>query len=196
MPASFPYNETLLLQQMAEGDEIAFARLFEKYRDKLFAYMIKHVKSKEVAEEMVTDIFMKLWIGREFALQIKDLGAFLHKVGFYKAMDFLRTASRHTRLLQVYIDRQETLPEKGADDLLIDAEFKALLYEAVNQLPPQRKRIYLMSRENGLTHDQIAEALHLSRSTVNNAMVASNRSIVQFLQKHAMDKAVFVFFFL
>ena len=196
MPASFPYNETLLLQQMAEGDEIAFARLFEKYRDKLFAYMIKHVKSKEVAEEMVTDIFMKLWIGREFALQIKDLGAFLHKVGFYKAMDFLRTASRHTRLLQVYIDRQETLPEKGADDLLIDAEFKALLYEAVNQLPPQRKRIYLMSRENGLTHDQIAEALHLSRSTVNNAMVASNHSIVQFLQKHAMDKAVFVFFFL
>jgi len=196
LPASFPYNETLLLQQMAEGDEIAFARLFEKYRDKLFAYMIKHVKSKEVAEEMVTDIFMKLWIGREFALQIKDLGAFLHKVGFYKAMDFLRTASRHTRLLQVYIDRQETLPEKGADDLLIDAEFKALLYEAVNQLPPQRKRIYLMSRENGLTHDQIAEALHLSRSTVNNAMVASNRSIVQFLQKHAMDKAVFVFFFL
>lgn len=181
---------------MAEGDEAAFARLFGQYRDKLFAYMVKHVKSKEVAEEIVTDIFMKLWIGRELASQIKDLGAFLHKAGFYKAMDFLRTASRHTRLLRIYLDRQETIPEKGADDLLIDTESKNLLYEAVNQLPPQRKRIYLMSREGGLTHDQIAEALHLSRSTVNNALVSSNRSIVQFLRKHAVDKAVFVFFFL
>lgn len=180
---------------MAEGDETAFAQLFGKYRDKLFVYMLKHVKSKEVAEEIVTDIFMKLWVGREFALQIKDLGAFLHKVGFYKAMDFLRTASRHIRLLQVYLDRQETISAKGADDLLIDAELKALLYEAVNQLPPQRKRIYQMSREDGLTHDQIAEILHLSRSTINNAMVASNHSIVQFLRKHAIDKAVFAFFF-
>lgn len=189
------HTDEQLLQLLKYSDEAAFTELFERYRNKLYYYLLKHAKSPEIAEEIVTDIFMKLWEGRELAGQIREAGAFFHKVGYYKAMDFLRIAARHGRLRQAYIARVPEEPVKPADELLIDAETKALLYKAVNRLPPQRKLIYRLSREDGLTHEQIAEALHLSRSTVNNAMTAATRSIAQFLQQQVPGKAALSLFF-
>lgn len=185
-----------LLQLLQDDNEMAFTVLFERYRNKLFFYLRKHTKSNEIAEEIVTDIFVKLWEGRKLAGQITDLAAFMHKVGYYKAMDFLRTTARHAVLRQAYIDRVENGPVKTADELLMDTEAQTLLYKAVNQLPGQRQKIYRLSREMGLTHKQIAEALHLSPSTVNNAMTAATRSIARFLQQHASGKAAFSIFFL
>lgn len=191
-----PHTDEQLLLLLKASDEAAFTLLFERYRDKLYYYLLKHTKSPEIAEEIVTDIFMKLWTGRELADQITDLGAFIHKVGYYKTMDFLRATARHSRLQQVYIDRMDADPEKRADELLIDAEAKLLLYKAVNQLSPQRQAIYRLSREEGLSHDEIAKALNLSRSTVNNSLVSATRSIAQFVQMHSSGKAALSVFFL
>jgi len=187
-------GELLLLLQ--NGDEAAFAVLFERYRSRLYYYLLRHTKSAEISEEIVTDIFMKLWTGRKLVGQIGDLAAFLHKVGYYKAMDFLRTTARHASLQQRYIERMDTSGEKMPDELVIDAEARSLLLEAINRLPPQRKLIYRLSREEGLTHEEIAEALHLSRSTVNNAIVSANRSVSTFLQHASRKAALSVFFFL
>ena len=190
------YTDKALLQLLQDDNEMAFTVLFERYRNKLFYYLRKHTKSNEIAEEIVTDIFIKLWEGRKLADQITDLGAFIHKVGYYKAMDFLRTTARHAVLQQAYIDRMENGTVKTADELLMDTEAQTLLYKAINQLPGQRRKIYRLSREMGLTHKQIADALHLSPSTVNNAMTAATRSIARFLQHHVSGKAAFSIFFL
>jgi len=189
-------TDSILLSAIALGDEAAFTILFERYRDKLFYYLLKHVKSPEVAEEIVTDIFMKLWTGRALAEQIKDVGAFLHKVGYYKALDFLRVTARHTRLRQIYIDYASLSGEPQADELMINAELKVLLYKAINGLSPQRKMIYRMSRQEGLTHEQIAELLGLSPSTINNALVAANRSIEKALRTYAGQMDILLLYFL
>jgi RNA polymerase sigma factor (sigma-70 family) len=183
------HTDEQLLHLLKDGDEAAFTELFGRYRNKLYYYLIKHTKSSEIAEEIVTDIFMKLWEGRELAGQISGAGAFFHKVGYYKAMDFLRITARHARLTQAYIVRVPEEPEKPADELMIDTEMKVLLYKAISQLPPQRRLIYRLSREEGLTHEQIAEALHLSRSTVNNALTTATRSITQFLHQQVPGNA-------
>jgi len=191
------YTDEQLLSLLGSSDEAAFKEIFERYREKLFFYLRKHTKANEIAEEIVTDIFMKLWTGRELAARITNLSAFLHKVGYYKALDFLRVTARHERLQQVYVDRLQHAVEKGIDEALIDAQDRALLYQAVNQLPPQRQTIYRMSREEGLTHEQIAEALHLSPSTVNNQLVAANRSIAHYLRANGdLGTALSLFFLL
>ena len=189
-------TDSTLLSAIALGDEAAFTVLFERYRNKLFYYLLKHVKSAEVAEEIVTDIFMKLWTGRALAEQIKDIGAFLHKIGYYKALDFLRTTARHTRLRQVYIDHMALPGEPQADELVISTELKTLLYKAVNGLSPQRKMIYQLSRQEGLTHEQIAALLGLSPSTINNALVAANRSIEKTLRMYAGQTNILLLYFL
>ena len=189
-------TDSTLLSAIALGDEAAFTILFERYRDKLFYYLLKHVKSPEVAEEIVTDIFMKLWTGRALAEQIKDIGAFLHKVGYYKALDFLRITARHARLRQIYIDYASLSGEPQADELMINAELKVLLYKAINGLSPQRRMIYQLSRQEGLTHEQIAALLGLSPSTINNALVAANRSIEKSLRAYAGQTDILLLYFL
>jgi RNA polymerase sigma-70 factor (ECF subfamily) len=189
-------DEKTLLTNLAAGDEQSFNTLFEMYRDKLFHYLVKITKSPQVAEEMVTDIFVKLWVGRKLMNQVENVDGFLHKVAFNKAIDFLRTASRHARLQQAYIDRIEKIPEKLADEIIIDKESMQLLREAIGQLPPQRKLIYTLSREQGLTHDQIADALHLSRNTIKNSIMAATKSIKGFLQDNHADKGAISLLFL
>lgn len=137
------------------------------------------------------DVFMKLWFGRELLSNIRQLEGFLHKVAYYKAIDFLRVTSRQSRLQEAYAKRMEKEPEKWADELMIDEEMRQLLYNAIKQLPPKRKLIYKLSREKGLTHDQIAEALHLSRNTVKNSIVSANKSISDFLRNSDIGRAAF-----
>lgn len=192
------FTDEQLFALLKEDNEAAFNALFVRYRSKLYYYILRHTKSPEIAEEIVIDIFMKLWKGRSLAGLIQEPAAFFHKVGYYKAMDFLRTAARHSRLQQAYIDRAEHASEKKPDDLLIDMESRELLLRAINQLPPQRKLIYQLSREEGLSHEEIAQTLKLSRSTVNNAIVSASRSIIRYLKNTASGEAalsVFLIFF-
>jgi RNA polymerase sigma-70 factor (family 1) len=188
-------DDSTLLARVATGDEAAFNTLFERYRDKLFHYLVRITKSPEISEEIVIDIFVKLWVGRELIEQVGQLEPFLHKVAYHRAIDFLRTASRHTRLQKIYIERMEQAPEKRADELLIDAQSRQLLQKAILSLPPQRKLIYTLSREQGLTHEQIATALNLSRNTVKNSMMAAVRSISEFLRQHDSGKMLGMLFF-
>jgi len=196
VPEQNIYDERELLQQAAAGDQGAFARIFELYRQRLYSYLTCITKSPEVAEDILVDVFMKLWIGRELLVRIENLEGFLRKVAYNKAMDFFKTTARHARLQQVYAQRISQ-PEQNPEDWLIDEEARRILREAVNQLPPQRKLIYTLSREKGLTYDEIAKALHLSRNTVKGSIMAATRSISEYLQKkYPGNAALSMLFFL
>jgi RNA polymerase sigma-70 factor (family 1) len=183
VPEQPTYDERDLMQQVATGNQDAFARIFETYRQPLYTYLLAITKSAVVAEDILVDVFMKLWIGREMMLRIENLEGFLHKVAYNKAMDFFKTTARHARLQQVYAQRINDQSERSLDDWLIDEECLKILQDAVNQLPPQRKLIYTLSREQGLTHEEIAQALKLSRNTVKSTIMAATRSISEYLQK-------------
>jgi RNA polymerase sigma-70 factor (family 1) len=195
LPPLTLHDDALLLARLATGDETAFNMLFGRYRDKLYHYLLKITKSPEISEEIVIDIFIKLWVGRELMPQIELFENYLHKVAYHKAMDFLRTTSRHTRLQQIYIQRMEHKPDRLADEVLIDEESRALLHKAVLSLPPQRKLIYTLSRKQGLTYDQIAGALNLSPSTVKNSITAAIKSITEFLKNNSSHPLTLIFFF-
>ncbi len=191
------YNEQELLQQIAEGDVQAFAVIFEKYRQPLYTYLLRITKSEVIAEDIVADVFMKLWIGRELAPEIKNTEAFLRKVAYNKAMDFFNIVSRHTKLQEEY--KRWTAAQTGRvpDEILIDEEARKILLEAVNQLPPQRKLIYTLSRHEGLTHDEISKLLNLSQHTIKNSITSANRSIIKFLRKtYDAKTALMIFFFI
>lgn len=184
MPEQPIYNERDLLLQAAAGNQDAFARIFETHRQRLYTYLLGITKAAEVAEDILVDVFMKLWIGREMLPRIESLEGFLHKVAYNKAMDFFKTTARHARLQQVYAQRLSEREERSLEDWLIDEECRRILQNAINQLPPQRKLIYTLSREQGLTHEEIANALQLSRSTVKSTIMAATRTISEYLQKN------------
>lgn len=170
------YDEKQLLEEIAAGDEQAFELLFMQNRKKVYHYLLQLTKFPEIAEELTMDIFLKLWVGRDLLPVINNLDAFLFKVAHNKALDFFRIASRQHRLHQAYKDHIEHLHNTG-QYLPIDQVNLELLSTVINDLPPRRKLIYKLSREENMTYEQIAKHLNLSHKTVKNTMLSALKDI-------------------
>ena len=184
MSAEKSYNEHLLLHQLAERDVNAFRVVFDLYKDRLFLYINGIIKSKEVSEEIVMDVFLKIWLGKEIVNQIENFDAFLFRVAYNKSIDFLRSAARDPKLRDLVWNEMQVAGEMNADQQVITREYEKKLREAIGQLSPQRRLVYQMSREKGYSHLDIARQLQLSKNTVSNHIVESQRFIRSYLIRH------------
>lgn len=183
-----------LLQLIAGGNEPAFKTLFEKYRGKLYTYLKGITKSAEASEEIVMDVFLKIWVGRKTVTDIQHFDQFLFRIAHNKAIDFLRALHRDQTLFNLVWEEIELAGTQTADGALKEKESQGILRSAIDRLSPKRRLVYELSRENALSHDQIAAYLNLSKSTVNNHLVESLRFIKHYLNGHL--EACFILFFL
>lgn len=196
MPKEALHTEAELLSRLAQGDEPAFNELFTRYREKLYHYLLKLTHVPEISEEIVIDIFVKIWQGRELLVKVDSFEGFLLTVARNKGIDFLRTTSRQARLQQVYKDQLDQAADKQVDDILIDAELRTIWLNAINQLPPQQKIIYRLRNEEGMSYDEIANALNLSRNTVRNHLATATQSLSELLKKQYPGNAALTLLFL
>ena len=177
-------NSDLILQKKASGgDENAFRSLYDRYYPRLYHYIFKIVKSKEVAEELAMDVFLKLWLARDMLAEIENLDAFLFRMAYNKSIDFFRAAAKDNTFTDLLWDRIQIPSHNTADAPLMLQEFESKLRTAINLLPPQRKLIFKLSREEGLTHSQIAGRLGISKNTVANSIVEARQFIKSYLSK-------------
>jgi RNA polymerase sigma-70 factor (ECF subfamily) len=189
------YDDTHCLLKMSGGDEYFFNLIFEKYRNRLFAYLFKVTKSRETAEEIVLDVFLKLWHGREAVTEIENLEAFLFRVAHNKAIDFFRAAKRNPTMQQeIWESITEAISYETADKKLLDKNLEAIVESAVNQLSPQRKKVYYLRNSEDLSYGEIASALNLSSNTVRNHLAASVQFIKEFLLKNDVLKLMIAFY--
>ncbi|MCO5237439.1 MAG: RNA polymerase sigma-70 factor [Chitinophagaceae bacterium] len=173
-----------LQTEIAAGNEQAFKMFFEKHRVKLYNYLFSIVKSREIAEEIVIDVFMKIWMGRDWIAEVQNMDAFLHKVAYNKALDFLRIAARNSTLQRLVRHEMASVKEKEADFKVLEQECREIIERAILQLSPRRRKIFTLSRVEGMSYDEIAQQLHLSRNTVRNSMAEAIRSVRLFLHKN------------
>jgi len=185
------HNEKNLLRQVAERNEAAFRTLFDAYKDRLYHYILRIIKSKEVAEELVTDVFLKIWLAEGVVTQIEDFNAFLFRIAYNKSIDFLRSASRDPVLRDLLWNEIQMEGDSRADSAVMVHEFETKLREAVSLLSPQRREVYTLSRDKGFSHVEIARKLRISKSTVSNHIAESQRFIRTYLIKH-MDVAIVI----
>lgn len=165
-----PADETILLERIASGDERAFAASYQRYWSKVFTYLLRLTKSRETAEELLSEIFTRLRVNRAAASGIGNVDAFLSKVTYNRAIDFFRFAAKEKKIQALITLELNRHPSQTNDGYLADKEYKALLRQAIRQLPPQRQRVFTLSREQGLTHEEIARQLNMSPQTVKKTM--------------------------
>lgn len=183
MSATLNCNEKNLLQLIADGDEQAFKNLFDKYRSRLFHYIARIVKSEQIAEELVMDVFLKIWVGRNLITQIENFDGFLFRIAHNKTIDFLRSVAKDAKLHEMLWDEIQIADTVHADSPLLIQEFERKIREAIVLLSPQQKKVYELCRHQDFTHDQVASLLHISKSTVNNHIVNSQRFIRNYISK-------------
>ena len=151
-------------------DQQAYKELFTSLYSYLFRFAKTLVKDKETAEEIVSDVFIKVWEKRKKLQKIHNLKVYLYIATRNIAFNYLdkqkRTATNPLEdipieLTSVYID-----PEQ----LMITADMLALIHLAINQLPPQCRIIFKLTKEDGLKYREVAEILNLSIKTVENQL--------------------------
>jgi RNA polymerase sigma-70 factor (family 1) len=173
-------DERELLGRVAAGDQAAFAELFDSWHNILGTYIFGITKSKEVAEEIVLDIFFKIWMTREVLNEIKNFKSYLYTVSRNAAISELRKIIRQRSQHESWQKDQKLLTP--AEDVLIKEGYLSLIEEAINQLPPQRKKIYLLSRKDGLKYEEIASSLGISRFTVRAHIQQAVDSILNYVK--------------
>lgn len=190
-----PYSEEECLLRVAGGDEQAFSRLFHAWQARIFGYIRTIVKSPQVAEEVTMDVMTRLWLNRETLARVDHLDAFLFRMAYHRSIDFLRKAARSPRMADLLWEEIERADTVSADSAVTRKECEEKLREAVGMLSPQRRKVYELSREDNLSHEEIAARLRLSKYTVSNHITDSVRLIRRYLVKY-LDTGIVIFYFL
>jgi RNA polymerase sigma-70 factor (family 1) len=181
LPFVAPYNngsDDHLLQ--------LFNELFRGHEHKLYAFAVKVLRSDAQAKDIVQEVFLKLWTIRGQLHEIENIDAFLYRLTENKVYDQLRSAASREKTRQELWTRIQHTNDNGVTPLEAK-EYHQLVQQAIAQLPPQRKMIYLLSKEEGLKQQQIAAELQLSPHTVRNHLAEAFRSIRNFLKNNLQN---------
>jgi RNA polymerase sigma-70 factor (ECF subfamily) len=183
------HDEKLLFAQIANDDEKAFRQLFDLYRLKVYYFVLRMVKQENVAEEMVQEIFMKIWISRNTLNTVDNPGNYIFMMARNKTVDHLRKIANDTKLRD-HVKRQISESQDSAYEQILLKESKQLIQDAVGQLSEQKQLIFKLSRVEGHTIDEIAQQLNISRSTVKNHIVEILKHIRAYLGSHSKTMVI------
>lgn len=158
-------NEKLLLELIAKGDENAFTEIFNAYRNRIYTVAFRITDSEILAEEIVQDVFLKIWLKRENLLVIEDFSAYLFIIARNHTYSCLRVIARGQLNEKDY---EHYLPSdlNRADSPLLYKEYDGIIKDAVRHLPLQQRTVYELIRIKGLTREQVAGRLKISPQTV------------------------------
>lgn len=168
---------------VARGDESAFRRLFDRYRDKVYSFALFLTRNEPMAEEITQDVFTKTWMKREELGQIDYFTSWLKIVARNQAFNYLAKTARERIALREFIGQQSDT-DPSTERTLEAREYARLLQVAVDRLPRQQQRVWLLSRREGLKVGQIAAEMQLSPNTVKNHMKEAMRSIRAYFETH------------
>src|SRR5688572_21484380 len=166
-------SDSYLIELWRTGNEKAYRALFDKYFYKLYNYTLKLIPDKSVSEEIVMDVMLAVWQKKDMLNSSLSLSAYLYRSVKNRLIDHLRKQHVPT----VSLDQTAVEPPSSfvTDSRLLHKELEGLYRTSLNRLPPQKKRIFTMSREEGNSYKEIADRLKLSKNTVENHMVAALR---------------------
>jgi RNA polymerase sigma-70 factor (family 1) len=177
------HNEAILLTGVAKGDEKAFAELFYAYYNQLAEYVLKIIDSPEIAADIVQDVFVKVWTLRHELDRIDNFSGYLFILTRNYTYNCLKKIARDRKREQRYAQEAgEPEPEAAATE---QQEHLSLVERAVAQLPAQQQKAYVLSRQQGLKHKEIALQMGISPETVKKHLQLALKAITEFVKLHA-----------
>jgi RNA polymerase sigma-70 factor (family 1) len=173
-----------LLARLREGEVLPFEEIYSAYSKKIYSFSYRYLRNHKEAEGVVQQVFLKLWENRDRMSPGSDLNAWLFTVTFNEIRKIFRKLSSDSRHLENYRALQTGSRTGEAEFEYFDLYEKAS--DLIEKLPPQQKKIFLLKREKGLTSDEMAKELGLSKKTVENHL---NRART-FLRKAMVEQGL------
>ena len=185
-------EEIFIIRRLIEGDEKAFKYFFDTYYVDLCNFVNAYVRDEDLSEDIVQNTFVYLWENRESLKYNSSVKAYLYASSKNKSLNHLRNSKNRNRIesemtvsVEQHFDSHNFLEYKDLKDLIVNA---------IDRLPGKCKKIYQLSRDQGLSNNEIASQLDLSVKTVENQITIAIRKIKDFLKPY--HDQIIIFFLL
>ncbi len=183
--ASTTVHELLLLQKIAQGDRAAYTTLYQHYLPSLYQYIFRFTKqSKELTEEIIQEVFLSIWEKKENLLAVKSFDSYLYRIAKNKLLNLLKHQEYKQQLHTTFGEIQTNTENKIEYNLAYN-DYLKIAQRAIDKLPTKRRLVFLLSTQQGLSLDEIAEQMHISKSMVKKHLYAAREYIKQYLQDNA-----------
>ena len=193
MPFEGIHNEPELLRQISQGDRDAFRAFYTHYFPYIQRYIVLFEPSGESLDELTQDVFVRIWEKREHLGKVDSLKSYLFLVTRNVVFNYLRSLK-----VQQKVRELDGVPEPAINELenqLLFKQYYRIAQEAMEKLPPGRRKVLRMSIDDGLSLDEIASELNISRAGVKKQLYAATAFVRQYLHEHG-EITVWLFIFL
>ena len=170
------HNEKELLTRVSRGDEKAFHALYYHYSPRIYSNLLKLVKSGDLAQELLQQVFVSIWLRHASIDPDKSFRSYLFAIANNLVIDFYRKVKRDKLLMdklvaasqEHYLHTEEWLEEK---------ETFRMIQSAIADLPPQRRVIFTLCKLENRTYKEVSQLLGISTATVNSQIVKATSAI-------------------
>jgi RNA polymerase sigma-70 factor (family 1) len=169
-----------LVNRLKQSDEAAFRLLYDYHKSKLYGYCFKFTRCGETAKEIVHDVFVKLWEEREQLNADLNITAFLFTIAKHKLINHIKQGVRNAAHVQAQL-RSSSEASSSTEQGIEYGNYLELAHQAITRLPPQRQLIFNMSRQQELSHQEIALQLGISKNTVKEQIAQALKYLRLFL---------------
>jgi RNA polymerase sigma-70 factor (ECF subfamily) len=176
-------NEGTLLALLANGDEEAYTTVYRHYSRPVYEAALVYMKEPSLAREIVQEVFLKVWIKRAQFSKVERLQDYLFILARNCIFDHFRKKAAALTVQEQLLQQQPQMVN-DTDHRVQEQQYSQLLHEAVAALPPQRRRIFVLAKEEGLSYAEIASRMHLSRFTVKNQVAQALQFIRVYIDQH------------
>lgn len=169
------------LYYISLGDEQAFRRVVQHFGNRLYQFAISIVKNSQDGEEIISDVFLKIWQLREHLPDSQQFSFYLYRAVKHTALNYLKRKNRKKEVeVAFYVDAVKEIAQTP-EDLVISKENIANIRLAINTLPTRCRQIFVLVKEDGLSYQEVAELLDISPATVNVQMTIAVKKLWQTL---------------
>ena len=174
MTADYQYDERKLLSEMAAEDTHAFEGIYEHYRVGIYQYIVKVVKSPQLAEDVQQEVFIKLWEIRSKLPEVKNFPSFLFTIARNHTINLMRSIARSNLALG---DLLRNAPEPTADSEILHRDYERFIDKTLQSLPARTREIYLKCKGQGRSYEEVAQELGISNSAIKRHVVNSIKKL-------------------
>lgn len=180
-----PNDERSLVLRLIDGNEDAFCELYAAYKNRLIYFAMRFLKSREYAEDVFQDAFTIIWQGRRFINPDASSSSYLYTIVRNRILNQLRDLVNQDKLKEQILQQAVDYSNDTQNEILAN-DLKQLISCAMQQLTPRQRKIFEMSREQQMSHKEIADVLGISVNTVQESISTSLRTLRFYLKKNFM----------
>lgn len=173
-------NEKQLIMKLSHGDVGAFKEVYHYYSPMLYYKIFKLLKSESISQEVLQEVFLKIWEHRMNIDLEKSMSSYLSSIAANCCFDYFRRINRDKKLI-LKLSRYPNINYNPIEDALVAKENNEILHKAINSLPQKRRQVFIMCKCHGKSYEEVSRQLGISTSTISDHIVKANLFIRAFL---------------